>query len=105
MRKAEAGINALLANIGYPLLIMSAVGLHFFTAITAYSLGGPSGWRYAAAAAAFAFPPVSEVVVAYYAWRSSGSMVNAYSVWILAWLLLMFIVLGLVSISKRLARD
>ena len=36
--------------------------------------------------AAWAFPLVSESVVAYYSWRASGSIVNKYSVWILIWL-------------------
>ncbi len=98
-------MRSFLANVGYPLLFMSTIMLHLFTVITAYNLAAPGGWRYPAAAAAFAFPPVAEVVVAFYAWRASGSMVNAYSVWLLAWLLLLFILLGFVSIRNRLERD
>jgi len=105
MRKAVAGINAFLSRIGYPLLGMSAVGLHFFTAITAYHLVDPSGWRFVAVALAFVFPLVAEVVVAFFSWKASGSMVNSYSVWVLLWLLLLFVVLELLAIRKRLAQE
>ncbi len=105
MLRADQGIRSFLANVGYPLLLMSAVMLHFFTAMTAYNLAGPGVWRYVAATLAFAFPPIAEVVVAYFAWRASGSMVNAYSVWLLAWLLLLFVLLGFVSMRNRLERE
>jgi len=97
-------VDAFLTKIGQ-LLVISAVGLHFFTAITAYGLVAPGWWRWGAAVAAWAFPVIAEVVVAFGAWRASGSMVNAYSVWFLAWLLLFFIVLGLVLIFRRPGGD
>jgi hypothetical protein len=76
----------LLRKLGYPLLICSWLALHCFTAVTAYKLAGP-GWKgYGALVAAWAFPLVSEAIVAYYSWRASGSIVNKYSVWILIWL-------------------
>ena len=81
---------------------MSAIGLHLFTAVTAYGLVAPGSWRWVAAVAAWVFPAIAEAVVAFGAWRSSGSMVNAYSVWVLAWLLFFFILLGLVPIFRRL---
>ena len=102
MHRTKAAINAFLASVGYPLLIMSAVGLHLFTTFTAYRLFDTVGWRYVAVAAAFAFPPIAELVVAYYAWRASGSMINGYSVWLLFWVLLLFVVLGLLSICRRI---
>ena len=102
MPTAKKNIDAFLAGIGYPLLIMSAVALHFFTAFTAYNLLAPGVWRYVWTVAAIAYPAIAELVVAYYAWAESGSKINAYSVWILAWLLLLFLVLGLVAIRKRL---
>ncbi len=104
MRSAEDVIGAFLAKIGFPFLLLSALALHWFTVMTAYELVAPGWRRYVAAAATLAFPPVSEAVIAYYAWRASGSMVNAYSVWLLAWLLLFFVVLGLIMLQKRLGR-
>jgi hypothetical protein len=59
-------------------------------------------WRYVATASAALYPAIAEVVVAYYAWQESGSKINAYSVWILAWLVLLFVILALVVIRKRL---
>jgi hypothetical protein len=102
MLSAKKSVDAFLASIGYPLLIMSAVGLHFLTVFTAYNLVAPGVWRYVATVAAIAYPAIAEMVVAYYAWRDSGSMINSYSVWILAWLLLLFVVLGIVVLRKRL---
>jgi hypothetical protein len=83
---------------------MSTVGLHVYTSVTAYYLANGTG-RYFATLAAFVFFPVSEAVVAYYAWRASGSMINAYSVWLLLWLILLFGLGLLILVSKRLARQ
>ena len=102
MLSAKRGLDAFLAGIAYPLLLMSAVALHFFTAFTAYNLVAPGVWRYVATVGAVAWPAIAELVVAYYVWQESGSKINAYSVWILAWLLLLFVVLGLVVVRKRL---
>jgi hypothetical protein len=98
-------VDAILTKIGYPLLVMSAVGLHFFTTITAYGLVAPGWWGYVASVAAWGFPPISEAVVAYYAWRASGSMVNGYSVWVLMWLVIAFGVWWLTEIKIRLERE
>jgi hypothetical protein len=57
--------------------------------------------RMLAAVAAFAFPPLSDSVVAYFAWRASGSMVNSYSVWILVWMLLFLVVVGFGVLRDR----
>ena len=64
----------MLATVGYPLLFMSAVMLQLFTGLTAYNMVRDDDWRVPAAIAAFALPPLSDMVVAYYAWRASGSM-------------------------------
>ena len=89
------------AGIGYPLVYMSAVMLQLFTAWTAYRMVDPGEWRLPAAIAAFAFPPVSTTVVGYHAWRQSGSMVNSYSVWVLIWIVLFLIVVGLGRMRDR----
>ena len=83
------------------MLIVSALGLHLFTAITAYKLVAPGWWRYIAALSAWAFPAIAEAAVAVGAWRASGSIVNEYSIWVIGWLVLSFIV---VAICKRLDR-
>ena len=101
MPNANAPIFATLADYAYRLLVMSGFGLHLFTTFTAFNLVDPGASRYVAAAAALAYPVIAEVVVAYYAWRASGSMINSYSVWLLAWLLLLWIVLGLFALRKR----
>ena len=97
-------IGALLRNVGYPLLIWSGLALHSLTAVTAYRLAKPGWSGYGALVAAWAFPPVSEAVVAYYSWRASGSIVNSYTIWLLLWLVVMLSVLWLVEITKRLER-
>jgi hypothetical protein len=53
-------------------------------------------------AAAIAYPIIAEAVVAYYAWQASGSKINGYSIWLLAWIVLLLIVFGLAAIRKRL---
>jgi|KBSSwiStaDraftv2_1062776.scaffolds.fasta_scaffold04191_14 hypothetical protein len=98
-------MNSLLRNVGYPLVIWSGLVLHCLTVFTAYKLAAP-GWReYGAAVAAWIFPIVSEAVVAYYAWRATGSMVNGYSVWVLMWLAVSLGVWWLAEISTRLERE
>lgn len=84
------------------MLILSALGLHLFTAITAYKLVAPGSLRYIAAVAAWAFPAIAEAAVAVGAWRASGSIVNEYSIWVLVWLVFSFIV---VAMCKRLDRN
>jgi hypothetical protein len=96
--------SPLLVSVGYPLLYMSAMMLQIFTALTAFRLLEAEewhAWRLPAAVAAFALPPLSDLVVAYYAWRTSGSMVNSYSIWVLVWMLLFLVVLGLGILRDR----
>lgn len=97
----KRGASPLLATVGYPLLFMSAVMLQLFTGLTAYNMVRDDAWRGPAAIAAFALPPLSDMVVAYYAWRASGSMVNSYSVWILVWMLLFLVVAGFGVLRDR----
>jgi hypothetical protein len=87
---------------GYALVMLGAVGLHGYTIITAYQLASPGLAQYAAALAAYLFPPISQAVVAYYTWQQSGSRVNGYTVWILLWLLLVLVVALLAVIERRL---
>jgi hypothetical protein len=95
------GASPLLASVGYPLLFMSGVMLQLFTGLTAYNMVKTEGWRVVAAIAAFALPPLSNRVVAYYAWGATGSMVNSYSVWTLVWMLLFLVVVGFGVLRDR----
>lgn len=94
-----------LVRIGYALLAMSTIGVHAYTVVVAYHLASPGAGKYLAAGAALWFFPVSEAVVAYYAWLESGSRVNTYSVWILLWLLLALLVVLLAKLDRRLKKS
>ena len=50
-------------------------------------------------------PLIAEAVVAYYAWQASGSKINGYSIWLLAWILLLLVVVGLAAMRKRLQKN
>lgn len=95
------GASGFMTQVGYPLLLMSAVLLQLFTAFTAYGMVKDEAWRFAAAVAAFALPPLSDLVVAYYARQATGSWINAYSVWLLAWLLLFLPLVGFGVLRDR----
>jgi len=105
MANAQVNILAALVTNGQRLVAMSGIGLHVFTTATAYQLADPGMGRYLLTAATFAYPLIAEGVVAYYVWQASGSKINAYSIWLLAWILLLLIVVGLTAIRKRLQKD
>ena len=105
MASVQAIVLAALVTNGQRLVTMSGVGLHVFTTITAYQLIDPGIRRYVLTAAAFAYPLIAEAVVAYYAWQASGSKINSYSIWLLAWILLLLIVVALASIRNRLQEN
>ena len=102
MASAKVDMLAALVTNGQRLVAMSGIALHVFTTATAYQLADPGVGRYFLTAAAFAYPIIAEAVVAYYAWQASGSKINGYSIWLLAWILLLLIVFGLAAIRKRL---
>jgi uncharacterized membrane protein len=82
--------EAFLNRIAYPAVIMAGLALHAYTGVMAYALAGQSPLKYAVALAAWALPGIAQLVVSYYAWQQSGSVVNSYSIWVLAWLVLCF---------------
>jgi hypothetical protein len=93
--KLRAMLGTLLvfpAMFGLHLIWISGAMLHFFTAIVAFEAGG-----FLAGGAAFAFPIVGEIGVGIYAWNTSGSFVNGYSIWVLAWLGFLVTLLGLIG--------
>ena len=94
--------KTLLSNLVYPALLATGYAVHAFTSIVAYQLVGPGTLKYFAAVVAWLVPGIAELVVAYYAWRESGSMVNAYSVWVLVWLVM---VLGVVLVASEVNRS
>jgi hypothetical protein len=72
-----------------PALGIGAVMLHFYTTVVAFRLVDSWIWGCVAASAAWATPAIGELLVAYFTWRATGSMVNEYSVWLLAWIALL----------------
>lgn len=78
-----------LDRVAMPLLAISAAVLHVYTAVVAFNLSPRGLWSWVAAVAAWCMPVVAQIVVAYMAWRETGSRVNAYSSWLLAWVTLL----------------
>ena len=105
MASAKVNMLAALVTNGERLVAMSGIALHVFTTATAYQLADPGVSRYFLTAGAFAYPIIAEAVVAYYAWQASGSKINGYSIWLLAWIVLLLIVFGLAAIRKRLQKN
>jgi hypothetical protein len=105
MPKLAHVLDVFLSNLGYPLLLIGGIMLHFFTAITAYQLLAPGFRAYLAGAGAFMFPGIAEIAVVFYARRATGSLVNAYSIWVLAWITFALFLYGLRTIRRNLARD
>ena len=104
-RSQSANLIDRLANALTPAVAIGALAIHVFTAVTAFELwnGGPI--RYWAAAAAWALPGISEAVVAYQTWQATGSRVNYYTVWMVAWLGLVLAVALLRVMARRLDRQ
>ena len=91
----------LLGRITLPLLVVGGVLLHAYTAVTAFRLAEGLIWKCTAAIAAWTTPPVAQLAVTYFAWRATGSMVNAYSFWLLAWVAVGFAAVFLAWIARR----
>ena len=84
--------------------MISAALLHIYTAYMAFNLATTTFRGLAAALGAWIAPPIGQFMVAYAAWRASGSMVNGYSFWLLAWIGLLLAVLLTMHANKRLLR-
>lgn len=84
--------EALYSKVALPVLGMSGLALHLFTVWTAFRLSEPGAAQYVSALAAYVAPPASEFVVAYFAWRETGSKINGYSIWFVLWVLLLLAV-------------
>src|SRR5262245_45683010 len=95
-------LHRLLYRVAVPLLAIGAGMLHIYTTITVTTFVESMSERLTVAILTWITPPISEFVVAYYAWRATRSMVNSYSVWLLAWLVGFIGVLCLVWILRRL---
>ncbi|HTQ01299.1 MAG TPA: hypothetical protein VMN56_18425 [Casimicrobiaceae bacterium] len=90
-----------LDNIALPILGIGAAFLHVYTAVTAFNLASESVWAWAAVLAAWVAPPIAQIAVAYYSWRATGSMVNGYSFWLLAWMGWLVGVFFLTTVARR----
>ena len=103
IRQVIGGIIAVPSMFAMQLVWISGGILHFFTAIVAYGLAGPSVGGYVAAGAAFTFPIVAEIVVFIAVWNVRGNFINGYSVWLLLWLAFVAALLGLIALGGWLA--
>jgi hypothetical protein len=101
LMRLAAILDWTLRRIALPLLALSTASLHIYTAYSAFHLATTKLWGCAAALAAWVTPGIAQLVVSYYAWRASGSMVNAYSFWLLAWVGLLFAVQALMAVDRR----
>jgi len=104
-RGPRAAARWSLDHIALPTLGIGAAFLHIYTAFTAFNLASERVWDWAVALALAAWitPPIAQVVVAYYAWRATGSMVNGYSFWLLAWTVWLLGVVFLATLVRRSA--
>lgn len=94
-------VKTLLSTFVYPAVLATGFALHAFTTMVAYQLAGPGAPKYLAAFGAWIMPGVAEAVVAYYSWLESGSKVNAYSVWLLVWFVIVLALLLGARFGKR----
>lgn len=97
-------VEVLLARVAFPLLALSGFALHFYTVWFAYRLADAGPARYVAALVTYVAPPLSEAVVAYFAWREFGSKINVYSIWVFLWIVLLLAVLLLMRLRTTLHR-
>ena len=97
-------VERFLRRIAYRFLMLSGGALHVYTAVTAFDL--VNSWYLASLAAvgAWVTPGLAQMVVTYYAWSATGSRVNYYSIWLLAWLVLLLVVMLMTDFVKRLGR-
>lgn len=101
IRALRIACGWILGRITLPLLVLGGVVLHAYTALTAFRLAEGALWRWLAAVAAWITPPIAQLVVAYFAWRATGSMVNSYSFWLLAWVTVGIAAAFLAWIARR----
>ena len=87
--------------MGNGLVLVSGVALHAYTVWMAYKLTAAGWLQFVAVYAAYAFPPFSELVMIFVARRETGSWINGYSFWVLAWSALLVIVLALSAYRHR----
>jgi hypothetical protein len=102
-RGPRAAARWSLDHVGLPTLGIGAAFLHIYTVVTAFNLASERAWDWAVVLAAWITPPIAQLVVAYYAWRATGSMVNGYSFWLLAWTAWLLGVVFLATLVRRSA--
>lgn len=90
-----------LDHVALPLAGIGAAFLHVYTVFTAFHLVPGPVWRWVAALAAWCTPGIAQLVVAYFAWRATGSRVNEYSSWLLGWITLLLCTMALAWIVRR----
>jgi hypothetical protein len=97
-------LSWVLYRVALPMLAISAALLHAYTVVSAFNLSPRGALSWAAAVAAWCTPIFAQLAVSYAAWRETGSRVNAYSSWLLAWIALLAAVMVLRWIVDWLQR-
>ncbi len=98
-RQTIGGVIAIPSMLAMPLIWISGVILHFFTAFVAYGLAGPGWWGYVAFGGVLMLPIIGEIAVFIGAWSTTGNLLNGYSEWLLSWLIVAALLFGLVALG------
>ncbi len=84
---------------------LSGAILHFYTIGAAFFLVGGGVRGVVASLGALCLPVISWLAVFIGTWVATGSFVNDYSVWFLAWAGFSLILLALIPLGARCVRD
>lgn len=94
-------VERFLNGVAYPFLAISGTALHLYTMGVVFYQVHPKYLAFLAAIGAWVTPGLSQFVVAYYTWSATGSKLNYYSTWFLAWLVLLMLVMLLAKLVKH----
>lgn len=84
---------------------LSGAILHFYTMAGAFFLAGGGLLGVVAGFVALCLPVISWIAVFGWSWAATGSFLNNYSQWFLAWLGLSVVLLALVPLGARFAKE
>ena len=94
-------VERFLSDVATPFLAFSGAALHLYTVVVIFDLLHPKYLGFLAAIGVWVTPGPSQFVVAYYTWSVTGSKLNYYTVWLLAWLVLLTLVMLFAKLVKR----
>jgi hypothetical protein len=104
LRQIIGGIVLLPSIAALPLVGISSVILHLYTAIVAYGLTGPGVLSYFAAGGVLMLPVIGEIAVFIGAWSVTGNLLNGYSEWLFLWLVFVALLLGLMALGTWIGK-